>query len=81
MVPSLGLAKPKSVELTYFDIAGVADKIRLTLLMGGVPFKAGLSPVSPPHPFWPARHCAHPRGVNMTRLAPECYVINVVNVD
>ena len=39
MVPSLGLAKPKDIELTYFDISGVAEKIRMTLLIGGVPFK------------------------------------------
>ena len=40
MVPSLGLSKPKDIELTYFDIAGVAEKVRMTLLIGGVPFKA-----------------------------------------
>jgi glutathione S-transferase len=39
MVPSLGLSKPKDIELTYFDISGVAEKIRITLLVGGVPFK------------------------------------------
>lgn len=39
MVPSLGFNKPKEIELTYFDIAGVAEKVRMTLLLGGVPFK------------------------------------------
>lgn len=41
MVPSLGLSKPRDIELTYFDFGGPAEKIRLTLLMGGVPFKVG----------------------------------------
>ena len=39
MMPSLGFSRPKDIELKYFDIAGAAEKVRFTLLMGGVPFK------------------------------------------
>ena len=38
MMPTLGLNRPQ-IELKYFDIAGAAEKVRFTLLMGGVPFK------------------------------------------
>mmetsp|Transcript_26627 Transcript_26627/g.65278 ORF Transcript_26627/g.65278 Transcript_26627/m.65278 type:complete len:249 (+) Transcript_26627:97-843(+) len=56
MMPSLGLSQPKDIELQYFDIAGVAEKIRFALLIGGVPFKdtrvkfpewAALKPTTP----------------------------------
>ena len=39
MLPSLGFSRPKDIELKYFDFAGAAEKVRFTLLMGGVPFK------------------------------------------
>jgi|TARA_B100001142_G_scaffold107435_1_gene109329 glutathione S-transferase len=38
MMPTLGLNRPQ-IELKYFDFAGAAEKVRFTLLMGGVPFK------------------------------------------
>ena len=30
-IPSLGLSRPKDIKLTYFDIAGVADKVRIAM--------------------------------------------------
>ena len=38
-LPTLGLTKPKDIKLTYFDIPGAGEKIRLALLLGKIPFK------------------------------------------
>jgi len=38
-IPSLGLSRPKDIKLTYFDIAGVADKVRIAMHIGGIAFE------------------------------------------
>lgn len=38
-IPSLGLSKPKDIKLTYFDIAGAGEKVRLALMLGKIPFE------------------------------------------
>jgi glutathione S-transferase len=38
VLPSLGLSKPKNIKLTYFDIPGAGEKVRVALLLGKIPF-------------------------------------------
>ena len=38
VMPTLGLVKPSNIKLTYFDIPGAGEKVRLALMMGKIPF-------------------------------------------